>query len=185
MRSASRHKLWVAPFFCAVSIAACGGSTAPSSTVAPRALTPLPSGVRGCSSRELALSYQRVGAAAGHVEATFELRNRSVRDCTLFGYPGVRLFDAAHRPLPTRLSDGNGFFPDTVLPPRLVRMKRGAVARFGVSYSDVGRACRAAATLEALPPNAEAALRVSLASRGGGRFAPCGGRLVVSPVYAG
>jgi hypothetical protein len=85
---------------------------------------------------------------------------------------------------------GNGFFPDTLLVPRQVVVQPGGGARFGLSFSvnseyGGGRPCLTAASLASVPPNAHQPLRVALGGRGRPRFAPCGGQLVVSPVYEG
>jgi hypothetical protein len=100
------------------------------------------------------------------------------------------MLDAGGVPLPTHLKRGNGFFPDTLMSPRRVLLRAGASALFGLSFATNseyagGRPCPAAISLSSVPPNAYQALRVALAGSGRPRFAPCGGALVASPVYAG
>ncbi len=143
-----------------------------------------------CSSSQLTLAYAGTQGATGHLEATFALHNVSGRSCALHGYPGAQLLDAAGHPLPTRLKQGKGFFPDTLLAPRQVVLRPGGDARFGLGYADNneyvgGRPCRSAAWLKSIPPHAAQALRVALTGGEHPRFAPCGGQLVASPIYAG
>jgi len=143
-----------------------------------------------CASSQLALTYAGMQGATGHLEATFALRNVSGRSCTLHGYPAAELLDAAGHRLPTRVRHGKGFFPDTLLAPRPVVLKPGGGAQFGLGFADNneyvgGRQCRSAAWLKTVPPNAARALRVALTGGEHPRFAPCGGQLVASPIYAG
>jgi Protein of unknown function (DUF4232) len=143
-----------------------------------------------CVTSQLTLTYTGTQGATGHLEATFALRNVSGRSCTLHGYPGAQLLDAAGHTLPTRLKQGKGFFPDTLLAPRQVVLRPGDDARFGLGFADNneyvgGRPCRSAAWLKSAPPHAAGALRVALTGGEHPRFAPCGGQLVASPIYKG
>jgi hypothetical protein len=143
-----------------------------------------------CSSSQLTLAYAGIQGATGHLEATFALHNVSGRSCTLHGYPDAELLDAAGHTLPTRVKQGKGFFPDTLLAARQVVLAPGGDARFGLGFADNneyagGRPCRPAAWLKSAPPNAAGALRVALTGGEHPRFAPCGGQLVASPIYAG
>jgi hypothetical protein len=143
-----------------------------------------------CVTSQLTLAYTGTQGATGHVEATFALHNVSGHSCTLHGYPGAALLDGAGHTLPTQLKQGKGFFPDTLLVPRQVILRPGGDARFGLGFADNneyvgGRPCRSAAWLKSVPPHAAGALRVALTGGEHPRFAPCGGQLVVSPIYAG
>jgi len=127
--------------------------------------------------------------ATGHIEETFKLRNTSTRTCALYGYPDALMLDAQHKPLPTEVIRGAGFFPDTRLAPTRVRMAPGIEARFGLSFSDNNeyrglRRCVTASWLEVTPPNARMPLQVALSGGDQPHFAPCGGRLFATPVYA-
>jgi hypothetical protein len=118
------------------------------------------------------------------------LRNVSERSCTLHGYPGAQLLNAAGHTIPTHLARGHGFFPDSLLVPRQVLLRPSTSAQFGLGFADNneyvgGRPCPSAAWLKSVPPNASGALRIALSGGGHPRFAPCGGQLVASPVYAG
>jgi hypothetical protein len=159
-----------------------------SSHAAPASPQPVPS---PCARARLRLTFVATQGATGHLEVTFALRNTSATMCTMRGYPGARLLDVAGHTIATRLKRGGGFFPDTMNPPGRVMLAPSASARFGLSFvtnSEYAgaRRCVRATALESVPPGGGGgALRVSLT---GGRvplIAPCGKRLVTSPVYAG
>jgi len=188
----------------AITLTACGAVGASSSSVSTAASTasrPAQANANQatessalvatrCSSSQLELSYAGTQGATGHLEATFRLRNVSPRNCTLRGYPGAELLNAAGHTIPTHLERGHGFFPDTLLVPRQVLLKPGTSAQFGLGFADNneyvgGRPCPSAAWLKSAPPNASGALRIALTGSAHPRFAPCGGQLVASPVYAG
>jgi hypothetical protein len=116
------------------------------------------------------------------------VRNSSQTPCRLRGYPGARLLDGAGRALPLRVGRRDGFFPDTDSHPRVVALKPGASAHFGISlvtnneYKGA-RVCRtAAAAMLSAPGSGAHWQRLSL--RPGPRVAPCGNQLVVSPIHA-
>jgi hypothetical protein len=210
--SARRAGAAAAVLLGALTLAACGSIANTSTSGAPQraatadAMASTPSGSptaqrnqatessqlasTACVTSQLTLTYTGTQGATGHLEATFALRNVSGRSCTLHGYPGAQLLDAAGRTLPTRLKQGRGFFPDTLLAPRQVVLRPGGEARFGLGFADNneyagGRPCRSAAWLKSVPPHAAGALRVALTGGEHPRFAPCGGQLVASPIYAG
>jgi hypothetical protein len=186
-------------------IAACGSSVATSSrpaataTVATAATSsggPAPRIVAGaaaparCTPAQLSARRTTTQGAPGHVETGFALRNVSAHGCTLRGYPGALMLDAQGRTMATHLTRGKGFFPDTTLAPRTVTIAVHGGARFTLSYADNseyagGHSCPTAATLEITPPQSRGTLRVSVSGGGQPRFAPCGGRLSASPVFAG
>ena len=171
------------------------GAATPSSTDSNTAETahaagPSRLGVKPCSSSQLKLSYTATQGATGHLEATFALRNVSGRSCSLRGYPAATLLSPAGHALATHLKRGNGFFPDTLLAPRRVVLAPGARAQFGLGFAINNEyagdhSCPVAAWLTSVPPHASTGLRVPLVGSGHPRFAPCGGQLVASPVYAG
>lgn len=192
----------------AVGVAGCGTAAPTTSTsTVPRAATPTATTTTApraattsaqatttaphagaCAPSRLAVAYAGTEGATGHMELTLTVRNRAGAACTLSGYPGARLLDASGRPLPLRVTRGDGFFPDTLAAPHPVRLAAGATARLGISFVTNNeyagaRVCRtAAAAAIALPGSAAGAwTRVSL--RRAPRIRPCGDRLVVSPVH--
>jgi hypothetical protein len=186
----------------ALALAACGGSAGVGShpaapSTASSSPGPAPRIVGGaaalaprCTPGQLSARRTDTQGATGHIETGFEFRNASSRGCRLRGYPGALMLDAQGRAMPTHLTRGNGFFPDTTTPPRTVTIAARGGARFTLSYADNSeyagrRSCPVAAALMITPPQSGSALRVSLGGAGQPRFAPCGSRLTASPVYAG
>ncbi len=177
-------------------LAACGSSQTSSSspnstTTSPRSgsLTGAAAG-SACGARQLELSYSGIEGATGHLEVTVSLRNGSERACKLRGYPAARLLDAAGRTVPMRIRRGGGFFPDSQRQPRIVVLRPGRRARYGLSFATNNeyagaRHCFAVAALLARPPGSSSWTRVRLTGGDRPRIAPCGRQLVVSPVYAG
>jgi hypothetical protein len=107
----------------------------------------------------------------------FTLTNHSHTTCSLFGYPGLGLLDAAGHPLKTVVLRS----PSVVVPQvaeRLVVLHPGGQASFYAGFSDVDpQPCLKAASLEVTPPNAYNHLVTA------GGIAPCGGVIHVSPVF--
>jgi hypothetical protein len=185
----SMHR-WIvgASALLALALAGCGTSQTSSSTstsTPPRAAAAPPT--PGCSGSQLTLSYSGTEGATGHLELHVAVRNSSQTACLLRGYPGARLLNRAGRPLPLHVGRRDGFFPDTESKPRAVALKPGASAHFGISlvtnneYKGA-RVCRtAAAAMLSAPGSRSHWQRVSL--RAAPRIAPCGSRLVVSPIH--
>lgn len=182
----------------ALAIGACGSSqpSPPSTTgsdhaASPHAATASPQPVPlPCPSGGLRLTFLASQGATGHLEVTFALRNASGTMCTLRGYPGARLLDAAGHSIVMRLKRGGGFFPDTLSPPSRVLLAPRASARFGLSFVTNNeyagtRRCVRATALESVPPGAAGALRISLTGGGVPMIVPCGTQLVTSAVYVG
>jgi hypothetical protein len=140
-------------------------------------------------SANLALSSTGSQGAAGHLEVAFALRNLAGHGCTVRGYPRVVLLDSQRRRQAVGVIDGSGFFPDTQLRPRSVVVPPGGSALFSLSFVDAAELARGACVtttwLEITPPGDAKALEIAAAGGNVSRFAPCGGRLYASPVYAG
>jgi hypothetical protein len=167
--------------------AASAGSTHASTSAATTHASTSASGAP-CAGSQLALSYTGTEGATGHLELTLALRNVSASVCLLQGYPAARLLDGTGRPLPLHVSNGGGFFPDTMPAPQAVTVKPGASAHFGISFitnneykgAQVCRTARAA--MSAAPGPAARWHQVSL--RSAPQISPCGDHLVVSPVHS-
>ena len=76
--------------------------------------TTAPAGTGRCHTSELGLAFGPVDAGAGQRHGTVLLQNESSRRCTIFGFGGLQVLDAARRPLPVALSRVGS-------PPTLVR----------------------------------------------------------------
>ncbi|MFC7341300.1 DUF4232 domain-containing protein [Saccharopolyspora griseoalba] len=98
-----------AVLFSAALLAGCGqaaqtGNAAAGAgpqAAAPKAGTEAPG---RCHTSMLSGSMGRVEAGAGQRYAELILTNRSGEPCTIYGYGGLQLVDAAGRPLPTELT---------------------------------------------------------------------------------
>ncbi len=117
------------------------------------------------------------------------VRNVSRTPCRLRGYPGARLLNGAGRPLPVHVARGHGFFPDTESRPRAVALAPGASAHFGISFATNNeykgaRVCRAAAAAMLAAPGSPAPAGSGVPLHAAPRIAPCGSRVVVSPIHA-
>jgi Domain of unknown function (DUF4232) len=175
----------------ALALSGCGSSQTSSSSTAPAppqsASAPQTITAR-CRPAQLTVAYAGTEGATGHMELTLAVRNTSRATCELHGYPGARLIGDAGRALPLRVARGHGFFPDTVPAPRRVALKPGTSAHVGISFVTNNeykgaRVCRTAtAALLSAPGSGAHWQRISL--RAAPRIAPCGNRLVVSPVHA-
>jgi len=120
--------------------------------------------------------------AAGTIETTVGLRNTSATACTLGGYPGLLLLDAAGAALPTTVVR-KGSYSFTAMSPTTVSLSPGASVYFNIGYSDVPvgseTSCPSSAKLEITPPNAFDHLVVVAT------LSPCGGgSMTVSPVFS-
>src|ERR1700736_5090540 len=73
-------------------------SAAPSPTVYPR--LPVPAGTARCHTSQLGVAFITGGAAAGNLEATFEMRNTSTTGCWVYGYVGFQALDRIGLRLP-------------------------------------------------------------------------------------
>jgi hypothetical protein len=161
------------------SASATSTSAAPHSAGAPH--------TSACAGSQLALADGGTEGATGHLELTVTMRNTSPSACVLRGYPRARLLNGAGRALPLRVARGHGFFPDSDSRPQQVSLRPGGSARFGLSFDTNNEykgahVCRTvAAAMVSTPGSPGHWQRVSL--RSGPRIAPCGSRLVVSPIH--
>ena len=78
--------------------------TRSTSATATRAPTGAPVGIERCHTSELSAAFGPADAGAGQRQGTVILQNRSTRRCTILGFGGLQVLDAARRPLPVTLS---------------------------------------------------------------------------------
>ena len=162
-------------------------SSAPSPLIIPSPTMPF---VR-CDTGDLEMQLTVDGAAAGSVRATIEVRNKSSRDCDLYGYAGIQLLNYFRAPLPTKVIwSTSAFFLSTParaevvgLPSRtqLLTSDRPVAghAYIPLSFGDVQGQCSEAALLKVTPPDAPTSLLIP------GNLVVCsGGTLVVNPIRA-
>jgi len=143
-----------------------------------------------CGQSQIGIAATGNGAGLGHVGVLFTLRNTSSASCRLDGYPGMQLLGSNGQPLPTTVvRAGTGAYLFPAVAPHRVAMPPGATASFDLQYGDspVGaqanepyaRACPQATSAEVTLPNVSDHSVVPVS------MAPCGGRVLVSPVVPG
>jgi Protein of unknown function (DUF4232) len=152
-----------------------------------------------CDTKDLEMQLIKEAAAAGNISATIEVRNKSNRDCDLYGYAGMQLLDAAGRPLATKVVwSTNSFFLPTPAVEEVVGLPAGTVpitpdrpipghAYIPVSWNDVLDPCSDAAQLKVTPPDATTALVISAVPPAGLpslMYVCSGGTLFVNPTRA-
>jgi hypothetical protein len=177
------------------------GVTSPStsSSAAPLAIpSPTVPFVR-CDTGDLEMQLIGQGAGAGNVAATIEVRNKSNRDCDLYGYAGIQLLNRYRSPLPTKVtwSTSSYFLPAPAVaevvglppgtPPLTASRPVPGHAYIPLSTNDVQEPCSEAALLKVTPPDASTSLVISVAPPGSvpGTMAFCsGGTVIVNPIRA-
>jgi hypothetical protein len=114
------------------------------------------------------------------------MTNTSPSSCSLFGYPGMQLYDSTGSAIPTMVVRGGVNFatPAANAPAAKVTLAPNQSAQFTLHYSDVPvgneSSCPNSSTARVTPPNDMTSATVALS------IAPCsGGTVHVSPVYAG
>ncbi|MFN2452384.1 MAG: DUF4232 domain-containing protein [Candidatus Dormibacteria bacterium] len=148
--------------------------------------TPLPaattaSGPHRCHTNQVAVQFLPAQGATGHSFRSAALRNTAGGTCTVYGYVGMLLLDAAGRPLPTVVQRGGGMLGTP--PPALVALRPMAIAYFEMEYSNMQSGpspCPTSAQVEVTPPDETTHLLVDLP------LAPCAdGRLIVTALHDG
>ncbi|WP_405723780.1 DUF4232 domain-containing protein [Streptomyces sp. NBC_01537] len=131
-------------------------------------------GPRTCSVRDLHLSMGRKDAAAGSLYWSIRFTNTSTRSCTLRGYPGVSVLNAAHRQIgPAATHSGQSY--------RTVRVTRGhtVTAVIRTANGPIGGPCRPTGTyLRVYPPGSHRSVLIPA------RWRVCSNIFQVSPVTA-
>ncbi|MEV0179187.1 DUF4232 domain-containing protein [Streptomyces sp. NPDC050625] len=89
-----------------------GSATATTTTTAQASAGP-----RTCAVKDLYLSLDRAGAAAGSIYQPIRFTNTSTSKCALRGYPGVSVLDTAHRQIgPAATRSGSHYGTVTLTP---------------------------------------------------------------------
>src|SRR5207244_580150 len=154
----------------------------PTTTINPNLGADLPR----CHTSQVTVRTGKGGVGAGNVLAVFVLENTSARTCRLFGYPGLQMLNANHRPVPTTVTRGAAYMFSAHAPSRVV-MPPGGIASFSVGYGEIPSGdepasvqCVPSTYIEITPPDEHLPLLLS------GTMAPCGhGEIFVSPVVSG
>ena len=94
--------------------------------------------VSSCATSQLAVAVASSSGAyfaAGNVGIPFVIINIGKTTCSLTGYPRLRTYPAAYKTNKVKVVDGGGmiFIP---VPPKVVTIRPGATASFGLDYGD-------------------------------------------------
>jgi hypothetical protein len=148
----------------------------------PQHLSVVPAPTPGdrCHTSGLDLSLVGVDAGAGNLVGTFRFTNWQDVGCTMFGFPGAELRDAADNPLPTNPVRGGGYFTGDPSPSD-VSVAPGGTAIFRIHWEQVPVGnetnCPMASGLAITPPDEFVPLHVTAQIRACG-----GGTLNISRV---
>jgi hypothetical protein len=151
-----------------------------------------------CHTSDLEMQLIKVGAAAGNIGATIEVRNQSQRDCDLYGYALLQLEDAAGRPLPTHVIWSiSSFFLQSPASEEVVALPAGTPAitsdrpvpghaYIPLSWNDVQAPCSEASLLRMTPPDSDTSLVINAGTAGSpGTLEVCSdGTVFVNPTRA-
>jgi hypothetical protein len=147
-------------------------------------------GVSRCLTAELVARPGQGGVAAGSVGDVVHFTNVSHHRCTLHGYPGLQMLNAAGRPIVTDVHRGSSVTV-SARPVGLVTLAPGGKASFELGYADAtgfgSETCPTSTRIEITPPNDYRPLTIAWRIQPFGGDIPhlrCG-EITVSPVYAG
>jgi uncharacterized protein DUF4232 len=142
-----------------VAMLAGGGlaAAATTGTAAPAAATTAATSMGTapwCTFGQLSASFHGYQREMGHRGFLVTLTNISNRSCSLYGYPGLRLENAAHKPLPTTTQWGATWFSPNPGKTTVV-LSPGETASADISFSEYNSPSQAvfASYLEVTPPN--------------------------------
>ncbi|TME95291.1 MAG: CBS domain-containing protein [Chloroflexi bacterium] len=139
------------------------------------AIIPTPTAGDRCHAAGLALAVVGSDAGAGNVVGTFRFTNQLDVSCTLFGFPGAQLLDAAGDALPTNVVRGGGFSVISA-PPLTVAVPAHGSAHFLIHWEQVPvggeTTCPVSASLAVIAPDEFLPLNIPINIRacGGGRL---------------
>lgn len=161
---------------CGVVLVAVGGCQAhhvaaidpnPSGVVIPATPMPLVSSLPSCATHQLRLSFDVLQGAGGDNVAVFRLTNTGIGSCQIQGFPGVTLNrPGAMGDVAARSSADYVSYIPIPFTPRLVVVKPGAFAEFGVEGSDsnagTDQLWPSSASATVYPPGSTVALSVKV-----------------------
>jgi hypothetical protein len=112
----------------------------------------------------LALSFLGQQGGMGHGEIGFQLRNTSSTACRTYGWPGIQFIGQNGAALPTIPHHvTNDFFGSNPAVPLVIAPGTSASFRLDVGHGvATANGCATAYSLQVIPPNDTATLRVSI-----------------------
>ncbi len=153
-----------------------------------------------CDTADLEIQLIKEGAAAGNIGGLIEVRNKSKRDCDLYGFAGMQLLDSQGNPLPTKVVwSTTSFFLAAPAVEEVVGLPAGTVAispdrpipghaYIPVSWDDVLEPCSDAAQLKVTPPDSTTSLVITAVPPPAGSpslmYVCSDGTLIVNPTRA-
>lgn len=143
-----------------------------------------------CTTFQLDLTGGGVVLALGNGGAMITARNTSSSSCQLDGYPRIVLIGRSGAALPTDLTDAtNGAYLFMAIPAHRVALAPGDFASFEIAFTDNPSGANANEPYQVACPEARS-VRVYYPQTGqygtaALRFAPCDGRVSVSPFFPG
>jgi len=148
---------------------------------------PVPAGTQRCHTAQLEVAFIIGTAAAGNVEDTFEMRNKSSTPCWVYGYVGFQTLDRQGRRLPQTINwSWNTYFGDSEPPTRILlpasTTRLGVEPRTGHAFFNVFTndvLCdfneNPVARIDVWPPDEYSPLTIPAKSAYGQQFGFCGG----------
>lgn len=139
-------------------------STAAPTTSTTTTTTAAASGPPPCTAAMLSLSFLGQQGGMGHGEIGFRLRNTSSTSCRTYGWPGIQFLDQNGGPLPTIPHHvTNDFFGSNPAVPLVIAPGASASFRLDVGHGvATANGCATAFSLQVIPPNDTATLRVAI-----------------------
>ncbi len=139
-------------------------STAAPTTSTTTTTTAAASGPPPCTAAMLSLSFLGQQGGMGHGEIGFQLRNTSSASCRTYGWPGIQFLDQNGAPLPTIPHHvTNDFFGSNPAVPLVIAPGASASFRLDVGHGvATANGCATAYSLQVIPPNDTATLRVAI-----------------------
>ncbi|HUB76430.1 MAG TPA: DUF4232 domain-containing protein [Solirubrobacteraceae bacterium] len=144
-----------------------------------------------CLSSQLTVAPGRSGGAAGSIGVVVHFHDRSGSACTLEGYPGMQMLNAAGGKLATEVHRGASVTVPSIPVRQVTLDANGGEASFDMGYADAtgfgNEHCPTSSRVEITAPNDYRTLTISWAIQPYGGDIPhlrCG-QINVSPVFAG
>lgn len=166
----------------------------PSPLVIPRPTVPF----LRCGTKDLEMELISVNGALSNVIGIVEVRNKSSRDCDLYGYANLQLLDAHGRAIKTQVSWSTNTYFGRAARPAIVGLPAGTAAitpdhpvaghaYIPIIWGDSAAQCVKSAQFKVTPPGAATSLVIAAFPPGGGSgevLICSGGSVTINPTRA-